>query len=110
MTPEEAARVVGDQVRVEFVVGFIDRKGDLAYLYESAPKGDDVTFRVTLPRHIVSAMRKRGSFWPDTLQGARLRLQGQVSREGKFAEILVGDSQQFEKIIYNDRLSTTPQQ
>ncbi len=110
MTPEEAARVIGDHVRVEFVVGFVERSGDLAYLYESPPKGDDVMFRVTLPRHIVSAMRKRGSFWPDALQGARLRLEGQVSREGKFAEILVGDSQQFEKIIYNDRPTTTPPQ
>jgi serine/threonine protein kinase len=111
MTPEEAARVIGDQVKVEFVVGHIDRSGDVAYLYESAPKGDDVVFRVSLPRHIIAAMRKRGSFWPDTLQGARLRLQGQVSREGRFAEILVGDSSQFEKIVYNDRLTTsTPPQ
>jgi serine/threonine protein kinase len=110
LTPEEAAQVIGDHVRVEFVVGVVNRAGDVAYLYESAPKGDDVTFRVALPQHLIAAMRKRGSFWPDTLQGARLRLQGQVSREGRFAEILVGDLSQFETIVYNDRAMTNPPQ
>jgi serine/threonine protein kinase len=108
LTPDEAAQVIGDQVTVEFVVSVVNRSGELAYLYEAAPKGDELTFRVTLAHHIIAAMRKRGSFWPDALQGARLRLQGQVSRNGQFAEILVGDPTQFEKIIYNDRPTTTP--
>jgi serine/threonine protein kinase len=107
LTPSEAAQVIGDQVRVEFVVGVVERAGDVAYLYESAPKSDDVTFRVTVPQHIILAMRKRGSYWPDVLKGSRLRLQGQVSREGKFAEILIGDPTQFEKILYNDVLTTS---
>ena len=68
LTPQEAAQVIGDPVRVEFVVGFVKRSGEVAYLYESEPKGDDLTFRVTLPHHIIAAMCNAGSFWPDALQ------------------------------------------
>ena len=110
LTPQEAAEVIGDPVRVEFVVGFVKRSGEVAYLYESEPKGDDLTFRVTLPHHIIAAMDQTPARSGRTPFKARLRLNGQVSREGHFAEILLGDSSQFEKIVYNDGLTTTPPQ
>lgn len=105
MTPADVVNAIGDDVLVEFTVGAIRRADDQTFLYEKppAPEAEDVTFRVALPKHIIVAMRKRGSNWPDALNSAKLRLRGIILREGKFAEIVIGDLEQLEKILYSDK-------
>jgi serine/threonine protein kinase len=105
LTPAEAVNAIGDKVTVEFTVGAWKREDDLVYLYEQAPpKSDEIYFRVALPAHIVSEMRRKsGTPWPAALDGARLKVQGTVLREGRFAELLVSDVEQFDKIQYKER-------
>jgi len=45
-------------------------------------------------------MRNRGSHWPYVLDGALLRVEGPITRNGKFAEIQAGDIDQFHKIVH----------
>ncbi|HEV3143940.1 MAG TPA: serine/threonine-protein kinase [Gemmataceae bacterium] len=102
LTPREAALALGDKVTVEFVVGAMKRSGDQFHLYEEPPKPDELTFRLVLPPHIISAMRKWAPRWPDSLNRATLRVHGSVYREGRFAEMLVSDVKQFDKLMYAD--------
>jgi serine/threonine protein kinase len=103
LTPKEAAQLVGDNILVEFVVGSVWRADEQVFLYEEAPKGSDLTFRLALPQQFVTTMQNRGSRWPDALRGARLRVHGTVYRDGNFAEILISDLDQFDKILYPER-------
>jgi serine/threonine protein kinase len=103
LTPDEATKLVGDKITVEFVVGSIWRSGDQVLLYETAPKPNEPAFRLALAQRIVTTMQKRGYRWPEVLRGTRLRVHGMVYREGSFAEILVSDLQQFDKILYPER-------
>src|SRR5262249_20403606 len=106
LTPAEAVHAVGDHVTVEFTVGAVRKADGIVYVYEQPPpaKVEETIFRVVLPGHVVSAMRRKsGTPWPDSLNGALLRVQGTVLREGRFAELLVSEVEQFDKILYKDR-------
>jgi hypothetical protein len=103
LTPKEAAVLVGDSISVEFVVGSMERSDEQVLLYEEAPKANDLTFRLALPQQFVANMQNRGSRWPEALRGARLRVHGTVYRDGNFAEILVSDLDQFDKLLYPER-------
>jgi serine/threonine protein kinase len=103
LSPREAAQLVGDKITVEFVVGSIWRADEQIYVYEEAPKANGLAFRLALPQRIITSMQKRGARWPEGLSGARLRVHGTVYRDGNFAEILVSDFEQFDKILYAER-------
>jgi len=53
-------------------------------------------------------MRQRGARWPEALPGARLRVHGLVCREGRFAEIVISDIEQFDKILYGEAALPEP--
>jgi hypothetical protein len=103
LTPGEAAQLVGDDITVEFVVGWVCRSDEQIFVYETAPKTNEPAFRLSLPKHIITTMQNRGARWPEALSGARLRVHGTVYRDGNFAEVLVSDLDQFDKIIYPER-------
>ncbi len=99
LSAREVVNHIGDEVTVEFTVHSIQRAEDVAYAYETEPADDDqIQFRLAIPAPITSEMRRRGSNWPESLNGAVLRLNGQVTLNGKFAEILVAEIEQFQKI------------
>lgn len=103
LAPSDVVSRIGDEVVVEFTVRYIERAPSVAYIYESEPKPDSVPFRVAVSKHLTSTMRRRGENWPEALNGALLRLNGVVTRNGKYAEILVGDIDQFHKIIFPEK-------
>ena len=107
LSPSEVVDRIGDEVIVEFTVRYIQRAPDVAYIYESEPKPNTVPFRVAISKHLNANMRRRGENWPEALNGALLRLTGQVTRNGKYAEILVGDVEQFHKIIFAEKDAET---
>jgi serine/threonine protein kinase len=106
LTPREAAQLVGDKITVEFVVGSVWRSDEQVYVYEEAPKANEPTFRLALPKRIITTMQKRGARWPDVLFGAKLRVHGTVYRDGNSVEILVSDLEQFDKILYAETPET----
>jgi hypothetical protein len=100
LTPQDAVSCIGEKRTVEFTVGHRQQGDEWAYLYESAPGHADLQFRVAISNRLITSMRNRGSHWPYVLDGALLRLEGPITRNGKFAEIQAGDIDQFHKIIY----------
>jgi hypothetical protein len=100
LTPREAVYHIGEKRTVEFTVGHRQQGDEWAYLYESAPSHADLQFRVAISNRLIATMRKRGSHWPYVLDGALLRVEGPITRNGKFAEIQVGDIDQFHKIVH----------
>jgi hypothetical protein len=100
LTPRDAVYRIGEKRTVEFTVGHRQQGDEWVYLYESAPSDADLQFRVAISGHLIISMRNRGSHWPYVLDGALLRVEGPITRNGKFAEIRAGDIDQFHKIVH----------